>query len=237
LDHVLIETHFNRFSSLNGDGIMRLISLTSLLHAAIFAVAFTAAGRAEEGMTHSVSKQELQAKIVYCKTCHGVSAQGFRGAFPIPRLAGQQPEYIKNQLRAFIERRRMNPVMFGVAHVLSPAMVEGLAAHFKDLNPKPLGGAPKTLVAEGKTIFEEGLPSADVPPCASCHGPEAKGNGEFPRLAGQLNDYIINKLTNWNKERGQNPAKPDTSAIMAPIAHQLTKQQVAAVAAYLSSLE
>ncbi len=116
-------------------------------------------------------------------------------------------------------------------------MVAGLAAHFKDLNPKPVGGAPKKLVAEGKTIFQEGLPSADVPPCASCHGPEAKGNGEFPRLAGQLNDYIINKLVNWNKERGQNPAKPDTSAIMAPIAHQLTEQQIAAVAAYLSYLE
>ncbi len=116
-------------------------------------------------------------------------------------------------------------------------MVAGLAAHFKDLNPKPLGGAPKELVAEGKTIFEQGVPSANVPACASCHGPEAKGNGDFPRLAGQLDDYIISKLTNWTKERGQNPAEPDTSAIMAPIAHQLTKEQIAAVAAYLSYLE
>ena len=127
--------------------------------------------------------------------------------------------------------------MFGVAHVLSPSMVAGLAAHFKELNPKPLGGAPKTIVAEGKAIFEQGVPSANVPACASCHGPEAKGNGEFPRLAGQLDDYIISKLTNWTKERGRDPAEPDTSAIMAPIAHQLTKEQIAAVAAYLSYLE
>ncbi len=105
---------------------MKIISLASLVHAAIFAMVFTAPGRAEEGGTDTVSKQALQAKIVYCKTCHGVSAQGFRGAFPIPRLAGQQPDYIKNQLRAFIEGRRKNPVMFNVAHVLSPAMVDGL---------------------------------------------------------------------------------------------------------------
>ncbi|MGO9007141.1 MAG: c-type cytochrome [Beijerinckiaceae bacterium] len=216
---------------------MKTNSLASLLHAAIFAVVFAAAGRAEESSTQTVSTQALQAKIVYCKTCHGISAQGFRGAFPIPRLAGQQPEYIKNQLQAFIERRRTNPVMFGVAHVLSPAMVGGLAAHFKNLDPKPLGGAPKDLVAAGKAIFHNGVPSANVPPCETCHGPDAKGNEEFPRLAGQLNDYIINKLTNWNKERGQNPAEPDTSAIMAPIAHDLTKDQVAAVAAYLSYLE
>ena len=216
---------------------MKTISLKPLSHAAILAIAFTAAGRAEESSTDAVPKQEFQAKFDYCRTCHGVSGQGFRGAFPMPRLAGQQPEYIENQLHAFIERRRTNPVMFNVAHVLSPAMVADLAAHFHELNPKPLGGAPKELVAAGKKIFEEGIPDADVPPCASCHGPDAKGNGAFPRLAGQLNDYIFNKLTNWTKERGQNPANPDTSAIMEPIAHKLTGQQIKEVAAYLSYLE
>jgi hypothetical protein len=52
--------------------------------------------------------------------------------------------------------------MFNVAHVLSPAMVTALATHFKDLNPKPLGGAPKELVAAGKKIYEEGLPESNV---------------------------------------------------------------------------
>ena len=89
----------------------------------------------------------------------------------------------------------------------------------------------------GKKIYEEGIPSADVPPCASCHGPEAKGNGVFPRLAGQLHDYIFNKLVNWSSERGQDPKNPDISAIMQPIAHNLTKSQIAAVAAYLNYLE
>ena len=134
--------------------------------------------------------------------------QGFHGYYPIPRLAGQQPEYFENQLQAFVEHRRTNNIMFNVAHVLSPAMLAALAANFKNFDPKPLGGAPKDLVAAGKKIYEEGL-TADVPACASCHGPEAKGDGQFPRLAGQLNDYIFNKLTNWSKERGQDPSKPD----------------------------
>ncbi len=216
---------------------MKIIRWQSLLHAAILAIVFTAAGRAEEGSKGAVSPQELQAKIAYCQTCHGLSGQGFRGAYPMPRLAGQQPKYIENQLRAFIERRRANPVMFNVAHVLNPSMIADLAAHFKDLNPKPLGGAPKDLVAAGKTIFEQGIPESNIPPCASCHGPEAKGDEEFPRLAGQLNDYIIKQLTNWSKERGQDRAKPDTSAIMEPIAHGLTEPQIATVAAYLSYLE
>src|SRR3984893_6553996 len=201
---------------------MKIVRLQPLLHAAILTIVCTTAGSAEEKITNTVSKQEVQAKIEYCKTCHGLSGQGFRGAFPMPRLAGQQTEYLENQLRAFIERRRTNPVMFNVAHVLSPSMVTALAEHFKDLDPKPLGGAPKELVAMGKKIYEEGVPSAEVPPCATCHGPDAKGADAFPRLAGQLHDYVYRKLTNWEKERGQDKAKPDNSAIMQPIAHNLT---------------
>jgi cytochrome c553 len=215
---------------------MKLVDLRLALQTALLTVALSAAGHAEDKAGAAVPKQELDAKIAYCKTCHGLSGQGFRGSFPMPRLAGQQPEYLVNQLQAFIERRRTNTVMFGVAHVLSPSMLTALAAHFKDLDPKPLGGAPKELVAEGKKIYEEGIPSAEVPPCASCHGQDAKGADAFPRLAGQLNDYVARKLSNWDKERGQDPAKPDNSAIMQPIAHNLTEAQVKAVAAYVSYL-
>jgi cytochrome c553 len=216
---------------------MKLSNLRLALPTAVLAMAFSAAGRAEDAGKADYSKQALQAKIEYCKTCHGVSGQGFHGSTPIPRLAGQQTEYIENQLAAFIEHRRDNKYMFNVSHVLSAVMRTALAKHFSELNPKPLGGAPKELVASGKKLYEQGVPDHDVPPCASCHGPEAKGTGEFPRLAGQLNDYILNKLTNWNKERGQDPAKPDTSAIMQPIAHNLTKPQIEAIAAYVNYLE
>jgi cytochrome c553 len=116
-------------------------------------------------------------------------------------------------------------------------MVTGLTTEFNNLNPKPLGGAPKQLMPEGRKIYEEGVQSANVPACASCHGHEAKGDGQFPRLAGQLNDYIIRKLTNWDKERGQDKTNPDTSAIVQPIAPELTEAQIKAVAAYVSMLD
>jgi cytochrome c553 len=213
--------------------------IRSALLATAFAIAASATAQAEDkGKGKAdVSQAELKAKTDYCKTCHGVSGQGFRGSYPMPRLAGQQPEYIENQLQAFIDRRRNNPVMFNVAHVLTPPMLKGLTEYFKDLNPKPLGGAPRENVAEGKKIYQEGIPKAEVPPCASCHGDDAKGRDAFPRLAGQLHDYMFRKLTNWDKERGQDKAKPDNSAIMGPIAHNLTEAQIKAVAAYLSYLE
>lgn len=177
----------------------------------------------------------FEAKLEYCKTCHGLSGQGYLGYFPMPRLAGQQPDYIEAQLRAFIERRRTNPIMFNVAHVLSPSMISALASHFHHLNPPPFGGAPHGAVAQGKTIFEEGLPESNVPACSACHGTDAYGQREIPRLAGQLYPYMVGQLTRWSKERGQGTAV-DTSAIMAPTAHNLTRSQIEAVAAYVSNL-
>jgi cytochrome c553 len=215
---------------------MKVYQLRRAMQVAILIAGFSTGVRAEDKAPAAVSAHELQAKTDYCKTCHGVAGQGFRGSFPMPRLAGQQPEYLKNQLQAFIDRRRTNPVMFNVSHVLSPPMLTALATHFRNLDPKPLGGAPRDQLAEGKKIYLEGV-GANIPPCASCHGPDAKGADAFPRLAGQLHDYIFRKLTNWDKERGQDKANPDNSAIMQSIAHDLTAAQIRAVAAYLSYLD
>jgi cytochrome c553 len=217
------------------------VAMGAAILASVLAAAshFATASHAEDkaAAAQTVAPKDVQAKLAYCEVCHGVAAQGFRGYYPIPRLAGQQVEYLQNQLQAFIERRRTNNIMFNVGHVLSPAMVAALTADFHDLDPKPLGGAPKDLADTGKKIFTDGIAAANIPPCASCHGPDAKGNGAFPRLAGQLYDYLTAKLTNWDKERGQNPDKPDTSAIMEPIAHGLNQAQIKAVASYLSYLE
>jgi cytochrome c553 len=174
--------------------------------------------------------------LEYCKTCHGLSGQGYRGYFAMPRLAGQQPKYLENQLWAFIEHRRTNPVMYNAARALNPSMIAAIAADFMSLSPRPLGGAPKDLVAKGKKIYEDGIPEANVAACTACHGLEATGQNEIPRLAGQLFEYTEKTLRDWSKERGQGPAKDDTSAIMAPTAHNLTQSQIAAIAAYVSSL-
>lgn len=212
---------------------MTIVSVPRLAcYASLLALVLASPVRAQSANTGAVSEKEIQAKLAYCEVCHGVAAQGFNGYYPIPRLAGQQIAYIENELQGFVEHKRTNNIMFNVGHVLSPAMIKALATDFHNLNPKPLGGGPKDLVPAGEKIFQQGLPDAGVPPCASCHGPEAKGNDQFPRLAGQLYPYLVGQLSNWASERGET-----NSNVMAPIAHNLTPPQVKAVAAYLSYLE
>ena len=216
---------------------MKLAGLRLALPALMLMMVFSAALYADEGV--GLARQGgLEAKLEYCKTCHGMQGQGYRGYFPMPRLAGQQPQYIENQLRAFIEHRRKNQIMANVAHVLSPSMLTALAHHFRNLNPPPLGGGgARGAIATGKHIYEEGLPESNVPACSACHGRDAKGQDQIPRLAGQLPDYFYNKLVNWTAERGQNGSMPDSSAVMGPTSHNMTKSQIAAVAAYVSTLQ
>ncbi|ARN83591.1 c-type cytochrome [Methylocystis bryophila] len=226
---------------------MRRTSLVAALCAVLIALAFTAAGWARQRVWHVAAQSGFEAKVEYCKTCHGLSGEGYRGYYPIPRLAGQQPKYIENQLRAFLERRRKSPlgaareagaegVMLNVAHGLSPAQFGALAAHFRSLDPAPLGGAPTEQMSLGKRIYENGLPETNVPACMACHGPDGKGGAEIPRLAGQLYPYTLHELAYWTRERGQNGAKDDVSAIMIPTVQNLTPAQASAVAAYVSSL-
>jgi len=217
----------------HGRWILKVVAQCAL-QLTVLTIVFSATSRAN---ATDVSKGAVEAKLAYCQDCHGPSGQGYRGFYPIPRLAGQQTRYLENQLQAFVERRRPNPIMSPVAHVLSPAMITALATKFRDFNPKPLPGGPKELAAKGERIFEDGVPEDNVAACAACHGPQALGHEEVPRLAGQLYPYIIKELTNWGKERGQNPAHPDTSFIMAPVAHSLIKPQIEAVAAYVSNLK
>jgi cytochrome c553 len=213
---------------------VRVIGLKLVLQIAVLAAALASSARAQERMVPA-RVGGLEAKLEYCKTCHGLSGQGYLGWFPMPRLAGQQPEYIEAQLKAFIERRRANPVMRNVAHVLSPSMISALVTRFQPPTPPFFGAAPRGSIATGKKIYEEGLPESNVPACSACHGPDGHGQNEIPRLAGQVYPYMVGQLSGWAKERGQGTSV-DTSAIMAPTAHNLTRSQIEAVAAYVSYL-
>ena len=201
----------------------------------LLAIIFSGVVRADGSRAHYHYAHGLGGKLGYCTDCHGPSGQGYRGFYVMPRLAGQTPEYIENQLRAFIEgtRQSHNGMIMSRVHGISPSMRSALAEEFADLNPRPYGRAPGGLAERGKQIYEEGIPDSNVPACSVCHGPEAKGKGPIPRLAGQLYPYTIKALANWGRERGE----AANSRVMQPIAHTLSRSDMEAVAAYFSTLD
>lgn len=187
---------------------------------------------AESGAEHS---KNVEAKIAYCKKCHGQMGQGFAGAYPVPRLAGQTIPYLEAKFGIISEHRRDNPTaetfMVPVLGSVDPAIREAIATYFHGLDPAPSGGGKRDLIPEGKKIYQAGVPEAGIPSCTSCHGAEAKGSEMTPRLAGQVYPYTVKVLTNWaiiNKEQ---------EGVKAPVQHELTEAQIAAVASYLSNLK
>lgn len=70
------------------------------------------------------------SKAGMCLGCHGATAQG-NGQFP--RLAGQHPGYLEQQLKAFKEGSRKSGPMQAIIANLSEADFKALAAYFGSL--------------------------------------------------------------------------------------------------------
>jgi cytochrome c553 len=213
------------------------ISLLLALQTVIIVMVFSVVGRAGEAEIARGSRSYLQAKIEYCKDCHGRSGQGYIGYLPMPRLAGQTSSYVENQLKAFVERRRDRGLFLNMAkvHGVSPELRVALAAHFVNINTNPFGGAPRHFATAGKKIYDDGIPEANIPACTACHGPEARGEGTNPRLAGQLYPYLMTRLSHWQSDHKVTDVDP--SVTMGRIAHNLNRSQRAAIAAYVSQLK
>lgn len=169
-----------------------------------------------------------------CYMCHSAHGNNPDLAF-IPRLAAQDPVYIKDQLEAFRDGSRADPpatmYMWPIAQTLSAQQIDQVAAWFAS-QPPPAPFPPGPSANEGKEIFLHGILKADVPACASCHGPQAAGNGIFPRLAGQNAQYLLAQLR-YFRSGVRNDKNAD---IMKQVAIHLTDAQMTAVADYLSSL-
>jgi cytochrome c553 len=165
-----------------------------------------------------------------CSTCHGPRGVSISPMFP--NLAGQQVVYLETQLKAFRDRSRADPhaqaFMWGMAAQLTDAAITEIAAYYTAQPPAPGKPAGRDETAAGKKIFEEGIPAQQVPPCQSCHGDKAAGNGPFPRLAGQHRPYLERQLAAFISNARANE-------IMHANAKDLTALQISQIAAFLSA--
>jgi cytochrome c553 len=76
--------------------------------------------------------QGLENALAMCVGCHGIP--GYKTAFPdvyhVPKIAGQQPGYIINALKAYKSGERSHPSMRGIAASLSEEDMKRLADYY-----------------------------------------------------------------------------------------------------------
>jgi len=168
--------------------------------------------------------------INLCSTCHGPRGISTSPEFPI--LAAQRKGYLIAQLEAFQaktrEEKAAHDFMWGIAGNLDAKMIDSIAEYYAAQPPASGRPGDPALIATGKGLFERGLPDRGVPPCASCHGANAEGVADFPRLAGQHAKYVYRQI-----EFIQGLVRK--APVMHGIVKDLTPDEMRAIAAYTQS--
>ncbi len=200
-----------------------------LLAGAIGAAASVSSAQADEIDATTRAYAEKIA-VTVCGTCHGPQGNNTNPKFP--QLAGQNANYLAAQLKAFHSETRGDPdaigYMWGMATELDEGTMSALAAYYAALKPAASVAVSPATVVRGREIYEQGIPAQGVPACSSCHGADAHGVGDFPRLAGQHSQYILKQLSSFQSNMRN-------VAIMHGVALNLRLQEMQSVAAYLQA--
>jgi cytochrome c553 len=174
-------------------------------------------------------------KSAVCQGCHG--EDGLSVNPMCPNLAGQFPRYIEKQIRDFQSEKRVDPIMSGMAAMITEKQdAKDIAAYFYSRKRMTGTAGDRSLAAKGSILFHEGNPDTGLYACANCHGETGKGKSEnnnvFPVIGGQTKDYIMKQLRDLRSGDRHN----DPAGMMGNIAKKLSDEEISALAEYVSGL-
>jgi cytochrome c553 len=109
---------------------------------------------------------------------------------------------------------------------------KNVAAYVAAQVAKPGAAKNKDTLELGRKIYRGGIADKGVAACASCHG--AAGAGvpiQYPRLAGQHQDYTVTQLTAFRQGGRKN------SVQMTALAQRMSDDEMKAVADYIAGLK
>ncbi|RKF49898.1 cytochrome c [Paraburkholderia fungorum] len=191
------------------------------------------AASSEASDVSSVRVQDLVTqRCAACHTADGNSVVGF-----YPRLAGQNPDYLLQQLQMFKGSDGHPPLRHSLSMQpmvadLSEDDMRALAAYYSTQTPKDSKPVTAVAPALGQKVYTAGS-EAGATACIACHGATGAGvPGAFPRLAGQHQEYVEAELHNYKEGRRGGKGKP-----MTTIGPLLSDDEIKAVAAYVAGLK
>lgn len=220
-----------------------LLPLMKSLFVAMLAVSSISIAAASEANTAEAVKAADPAKgealyangdsgrnIPACASCHG--AAGNSTITQNPKLAAQHAGYLSKQLSNFTGAERNNPVMTTFAKLMTPDDMKNVAVYLSSQVAKPGEAKNKDTIEAGKKIYRAGIAEKNVPACAGCHSPNGAGiPAQFPRIAGQHQDYTVAQLTSFRTGARKN------SQQMEVIAKRMSDEEMKAVADYVAGLK
>ena len=199
-------------------------TLRNLFFPLVALLAGIATAEAQTPLTLAGDADNGRALAYTCAGCHGVDgAVNVYPTYHVPKLGGQNADYIEIALQAYREGLRAHATMQAQAAQLSDQDIADLAAYFENAGSEPETGvsaARAAAVAAGQEKSQT---------CQACHGPEGiAAAAQWPDLAGQHASYLFEAMLQY--QRGEREAP-----VMAPLVSQLDEQTLAEIAAFYAS--
>jgi cytochrome c553 len=218
-------------SAMTGKRVSTLLPVTGRVIARIVAAASVLLA---SHATSVLADPAAQLEASTCTVCHGMHGEGAPGG--VPRLAGQNADYINHALSSFKTGARASSIMQPIARNLDDMEIRQFADYFSSQRAPRLDttvSASTELVLAGQQLAEKG--AANVGACFSCHAARGKGNGaRFPSIAAEPAEFVISRLHEFQaRAQGKTP-EPGS---MTAVAVRLDENQIEAAAAFLSQLE
>jgi len=176
------------------------------------------------------------ASFAVCAACHGAQGEGL-ATLNAPKLSGQDPRYLKQQLRKYkaglrgthaddVYGRQMQPM---AATLVNDTLIDNVVAYIGTLPDTP---APATVTGN----VEHGAELYTV--CAYCHGPDGQGiEMNAPRQAGISDWYLLGQLQNFKAGiRGGHPYDLNGKQMGLMVQTLQDEQAMRDVVAYINTL-
>ncbi len=182
-----------------------------------------------------------------CAACHGEFGQGGKKG-EYPRLAGQRPGYIMDQLKSFRSRTRINIPMFPYTkeRELPDEDIRDVAEYLASIElptkmPSFKGdedALTRLLMVDKVMIIPRAEGDVDSggavyqKNCVTCHAKTGLGRGKFPMLVGQYTNYLKRQIDAYLK--GDRPHDEEGKG---GVLNTLKEKDIQDILAYLTTLQ
>ncbi len=195
-----------------------MIKQTALFSLLLTASALTTATEPPSAPPPFKSGQE---SAQFCRHCHGEA--GISAHPDTPNLAGQNAAYLLDQMNKFAAGQRKSEFMEGLIKALKPEERANIALYFSQQKVQPQPARNSAQPEAGGKLYAK--------LCVYCHGANAYGSDNIPRLASQQTVYLQLSLKRYRNGSGER-----IDPRMQSYTRNLKDQDIDNLAAYLASL-
>lgn len=164
------------------------------------------------GIAHALTEDEIRASATYYGALRWVARERVIEAERVPAFEIRGGMYLATG--------ESHTVPLGRRIVEMPERADD-AENLRDPRMTWIVYAPPGSIAAGQTLAQT---------CVACHGPDLRGVGDVPGIAGRPASYLVRQLYDVQRGARQSP-------VMAPIVAAFTDDDFIALGAYLASLD